>query len=491
MKTGSKCLLSILLLTAMTASIACGEQPSDSPDTGDTSAGIESESDTAVSSADEIPSLNFDGYTVRIGTPDNTHYNGDLCVAEQNGEVYNDALFDREHSIEERFNIEIEETVYGNGQAGVLRDTVIKEVAAGDCTYDFVMMTDRYALQLALQGTICDINEVPYIDVDKPYWTRQINDSLSVGGKLYFLFGDISTTALDFTHLIAFNSRIIDEYSLENPYDLVRSGSWTFDRFCSMAKVVANDINGDGVQDPTDMYGFISPPKQVLPNFWIAAGEESIKKDSDGYLYFSIPGDTHFADVFDRIYEIVWDSDIWFENKNDSNVYYETIKQFQEGYALFASHTLYSVGQLRDMKDDFGVLPYPKWDESQDDYYSRVEGGAQVCVVPVTNDKRDIAGAVIEAMSSYSYNYVIPAYYEITIKNKYTRDDDSAEMFDLIVHNRTYDLGDTLWCDLIRDGIFRSMFANNDRTLASTMEAKRVSINAEIEKVNDFFKALG
>lgn len=142
------------------------------------------------------------------------------------------------------------------------------------------------------------------------------------------------------------------------------------------------------------------------------------------------------------------------------------------------------------MKDDFGVLPYPKWDDNQDTYYSRVEGGAQVCIVPITNDKTDIAGAVIESMCSYSYNNVIPAYYEITIKNKYTRDDDSAEMFDLIIENRTYDLGDTFWCELIRDGIFSSMFINDDRTLASTMESKRVPIETEINNVNKFFKDL-
>ena len=79
----------------------------------------------------------------------------------------------------------------------------------------------------------------------------------------------------------------------------------------------------------------------------------------------------------------------------------------------------------------------------------------------------------------------------MTIKAKYSRDDDSAEMFDLILKNRTYDLGDTFWCEQIRDGIFAQMFKKNDRTLMSTMESKRASLEAQLEKVNSFFRELG
>ena len=484
-------LLAALLTLSISISIsACGD--SSDPDVVADDVTTSTAADTTVDDgSDSIPALDFDGAEILIGTPDNTHYNGDLTTDEQNGEVFNDALWSREQNIEERFNVNIEEEIFPNGTSNVLRDNIIKEVAAGDCTYDFCMMTDRYALQLALQNTIYDMNEIPYVDTEKPYWTRQINDAMRVGGRLYFLFGDISMTALDYTHLIAFNSRLISDYSLENPYDLVRSGEWTYDKFADMAKAVTSDLNGNSIQDEDDMYGFVSAPKQILPCFWIAAGEQSIKKDDDGYPYFSIPADTRFADVFDRIYELIWDTNIWYVNTNDSNTYYEDLRQFQEGHSLFAAHTLYTVGQLRDMVDDFGVLPYPKWDESQPDYYSRVEGGAQVCIVPITNADTEVAGAVIEAMCSYSYQNVIPAYYEMTIKAKYSRDDDSAEMFDLILANRTYDLGDTFWCEQIRDGIFAQMFKKNDRTLMSTMESKRAAIEAELEKVNSFFRELG
>ena len=50
------------------------------------------------------------------------------------------------------------------------------------------------------------------------------------------------------------------------------------------------------------------------------------------------------------------------------------------------------------------------------------------------NDK-NMSAAVIEAMASSSYNNVTPSYYELALKQRYSRDAESSQMVDLITSN--------------------------------------------------------
>ena len=101
-----------------------------------------------------------------------------------------------------------------------------------------------------------------------------------------------------------------------------------------------------------------------------------------------------------------------------------------------------------------------------------------------------MTGAVLEALSYESRQTVIPAYYEIALKGKYARDPESVEMLDLIFAGRIYDLGDTYWCTILRDGIFQDMFKKNNRDYASIVAGVKPQIESEIEKTVDAFAAL-
>ena len=84
------------------------------------------------------------------------------------------------------------------------------------------------------------------------------------------------------------------------------------------------------------------------------------------------------------------------------------------------------------MEDEFGILPYPKLDELQEKYRTVVHDCASIGVMPVNCAHPDETGAVFEAMSSESWKYVVPAWYETALKIKYVRDNISAQMVDII-----------------------------------------------------------
>ena len=54
-----------------------------------------------------------------------------------------------------------------------------------------------------------------------------------------------------------------------------------------------------------------------------------------------------------------------------------------------------------------------------------------------------------------------------------------------IFSTRSYDLGDTWWCNELRDGLFKNMFAENNRNLASEIAAQEKIINKTLNKVVD------
>lgn len=133
------------------------------------------------------------------------------------------------------------------------------------------------------------------------------------------------------------------------------------------------------------------------------------------------------------------------------------------------------------MDTDFGIIPYPKFEESQDRYYSRV-CYYMPSVVPISCADPGFVGYALQALNFESYATVIPAYYDISLKGKVSRDNDSAEMLDVIFNSRVIDIGDSTLCNNIRDSFVYSMMRNNERNLMSQLESNRQKITDALSK---------
>ena len=89
--------------------------------------------------------------------------------------------------------------------------------------------------------------------------------------------------------------------------------------------------------------------------------------------------------------------------------YMRVIETFYEGRALFYDSTLNAAETLRDMNDDFGIVPTPKFDEAQSDYRSFVNGASSMVCVPATvtkTENREFVSIVIEGLASEAYRTV-------------------------------------------------------------------------------------
>lgn len=479
-------ILTFLLACLMAASVvSCGGttvEPTDGTTVGQNDE-TTTAPETVANDKDELPAKKFDGREFKVLAAESTAYKGYLDVDETNGDVLNDAIYDSNRAVEERFDVKIVQEVLG---AVAANETGAKIIMAGDHEYDILSFTDRNALQHAIDGLLLSYADMPYIDLTKDYWCQSINASMTIGGEQWLAYGDFNLSVYDYTFALAFNKKMLSELKLDDPYSLVDSGKWTFDAFNKMCIAAVSDVNGDSVMDENDRYGWSAISKQIPPTMWVAAGAQSIKKDKDDLPYFSMANDEKFANVYDKIVDLAWSNDAWY--KSDLNADITKDLMFSNGYSLFqtTSFGLLDTGYYREMTIDYGVLPHPKWDEAQESYYSRVEGG-RIFAIPVTTTDKEFTGIMLEALAASAHENVLPAYFEVALKTKYTRDDESSKMFDLIMDTRVYDLGDTFWCPQVRDGFMYQLFKSGSKDLASATASNKETVEG---KISDTIKAL-
>jgi len=431
------------------------------------------------SDTDDLPDTDMNGYIFRMYTRDVDWISGNMDVEEVNGDTVNDAVYTRNRIIEARFNMLFSEVTANN------TDAARATISAGDDAYDMISTRCVEAYQYAQRGLLYSVSHLQYVDLTKNYWYESLNDTLTVGNKRYFAVGASTPTLNDFTGCLLFNKDMFTDLGLEFPYELVSSGKWTFDRFRELAKMGIKDINGDGIMDENDSFGYVSDPRYVLPSFWVSSGNLSIKKDDSDIPYFAIPGNERFISAVQVIFEMMHDENIWHRTGEGKS----GIELFENNRSLFTYSTLFILEGLRSMETDFGILPHPKLNEQQDNYYAHVSF-ADIPTIPITNKNLDYTGIIIEALAGKSAEIVVPAYYEIMLKTKIARDEGSEAMLDIIFNNRVMDLGDTIYTDIIRDGVFNRMMINNDRDLISKLERMQENVDKALDRTIEAFEAL-
>ena len=389
----------------------------------------------------EFPDLDFTGRTFRISTS----YETTLMSEGLNGEIINDTVYARNLRVEERFGIGLD-FVLTESTDGNLKSVV----AAGQPDFDMVYgQGDRMWGQVPL-GYALDFCDLPYVDFTQGYWFPNLLERFSCYGRVFFAPSDIDPTNLGGTIVTFFNKRILAENDLESPYQMVYDNLWTLDNFLGMIRQVSKDLNGDGVMDENDQFGIGTHNSDSVGTFihlLFGTGMRITAPNEDGSLSFAMDGEKVQA-LIDRTSEVLKDSSVALDlpsyyRKIGMPDAWQDVELFENGHELFLLTTLNNMQTgFREMEDDFGVAPVPKYDSEQTEYYHRAQVLSNFFVVPATCGDLEKTGAVFTYMTWLSNQTVLPAYYEVTLKQKRTRDEDSPKMLDLIHNSINFDFGD-------------------------------------------------
>lgn len=483
--------LALFLTTLMLSQLlfSCAGNPAEEPaadttaaQTTETSAPAESETEEPPLS-DDIPEIDFGGEDFVFLTTDLPNLQHAITtVTESNGEVLNDTMYQRTMDTAQKYNIVFQDdiaTKSSNDAITMFRNSV----SAQDEAYDVAMLLERRAFAMVKESFFQDISALPHVDIAKPYWESDINDVINFTDELYIAYGSVVLSLYDMTHILLFNQKMLESLQLENPFDLVLEGTWTLDKMTEMGQAARQDTNGDGTWGAEDIYGVVGASNALPMNFITSSGARTLETQADGTVSVMLLENPRIEEVFTKVCDIFWDPGFWYTKSTNSNNYWLSETQFQTDQALFADHTFFSVSTLRDMESNFGIIPFPKFDAEQTDYYAMVEAGSRIMTVPVTNKNTEMTGAVLETLNFLTYRDVIPAYYEVTLKQKVSRDNVSSKMLDLIMDSIHYDLGATMLNDNVKDGIFTTLFKNNRRQYASYSTKMKPAIEKALADV--------
>jgi ABC-type glycerol-3-phosphate transport system substrate-binding protein len=428
---------------------------------------------------DNLPERDFDRYNFRIYMRDSGAANADLYAESEIGEPLNDAVYKRNKTIDERFNINIDFAYYPASEWNAV--SAQKSILAGDDSFDIAAVHGAAPFVLSQKNVLLDFFEnMPYINFEAPWWSDDIIKNLSAFGKLYCITGDISYASLDCTLCLLFNKDLFKELNIEYPYNDVINGTWTLDKFISIAKQGMRDIDGDGIFSPdADRYGFDILNDWAYPISVLYCGGDRVITIGEGGIPELTVYNERTVGIFDKFFNMINVPGAAYIRNGEMSM-------FRDGRSLFLSNVLSAIVEHRDMEDDIGILPNPKYDESTPKYYSNVDAGRNVFTVPVTATDTERTSIIVEALCAEGYRKVIPALYDVSLKTKHARDEESSVMIDYIKDGRVYDYG---YFNTSVAGDFgycgRNLLASNNANFTSFYEKNADKVQKNIDKLNN------
>ena len=401
--------------------------------------------------------------------------NVNLPAESENGDLINDGLFRRDRKIEEALNCSIEYVQISDGTAGTdaLRDSVL----AGDQDYNLCIATisGGRLSTLAAEGLLANLCDMPYLGMDQNWWSRLMYENCQINEKMYFTTGDISPVMYKSPYAVYINQMLLEKYSIDvDIFGLVREGNWTIDRLNEITKPYENDLNGDGTMHIN--YDFFGLVHQLEPNnssMMLAAVGIPLTSFDKGKLSLSLTTEK-VINAVEKLRDMT--VNLQYDNTNDVSRI-----AFQHDRAIAM---MYYVGYgLRNMESDYTVVPMPKYDENQANYYCEVNGWCDSFVGIPMNVDADFTGLVAEALARESYQTLRPVVVDLVLKAKGSRSEESVEMLDYIYNNTYVDLGYIYNFGGITDVMANVIF--NDAPLVSSVEAVSSSAKAAMDDLTN------
>ena len=500
MKTKAR-IISALLLAAMLvpSMIACGGDNSAS----DAQTTPAAEETTTVETEpthdengyllDEIPEeLDYDGREVNI-LKWNHYESVDFNVEEETGDILNDALYNRNRTTEERLNIKLNfPEVTGRDSGGALLNALQASIMSGLGAYDTVGCNSTRIANAAAAGQFLNLYNIEYLDFEKPWWSEKILHNSIIGDKVFFATGDITVSSLARIMGLFVNMDMFAEFNPDvDLLDLVLDGGWTLDKMIDMSKGVYSDLNANGAKDAADRYAYASDGFQLMAPF-TASGLKAIVQTDDGGL--TVSPDSYG----ERANSLVEKMTTYMHGGNDAFAV-QTVDDrtiFNEGRVMFFSYVMriLDTASVRDLEYELSFIPWPKYDDNQEDYIIPSSSTLSTFAVPLDVKDTSVSGAVLETLASEGYRQLTPALFEVSYKVKYNNDSTNrqAKIFDIMRENRQYDIVRLFMYQVSFDAVnkFGTTVLNNTgawtSTVAASVEANQKALDDLVAKMAEY-----
>jgi hypothetical protein len=452
------CLSLALLMLAAAALVSCsvGTEEDDEPlfpgetrDPGTAAAApLPTEEPADRDTVHDLPAdLDFEGASFRMAS--SGMWSCLVNYEDTKGEVLSDAQYDVKRYAEELLGVEVAEENILSATAG---GAAVTYALSGDTAIQVYNLLDRDAFSSMLKNIYYPYGSLKYIDLSKKYWYSDIADKLSVGDYQFMALGSVQLNSFRNVACLFMNQAVAEDYGLALPFDDVTAGTWTFDKLKAYQGTVRKDVDGDGEisEEDTNTFGSTEAMQNVV-NTLSAADVHFIGKGEDGSPALLAYGNEKLIDAMEYCRKLFFDpTDCpWHDSKSTSQ---NSIPMFVHDRELFMTAKIGDMAneRMREMESVYAVLPYPKWDEAQENYISRTFDSIYHMTFKTAPDP-DMVSAVLEAMNARAYEELIPALIETSLQYKYNNDPRNVANIRICFDTRCVEMSDFMTCSLFGD----------------------------------------
>jgi len=332
----------------------------------------------------------------------------------------------------------------------------------------------------------------------------------TLDGQLYTAVGDLSLYSKASAGCIFFNIELADEHyaslgGAEGIYQLVKDGKWTIDKFTEIVKDKWIDYDGDDKRSTGDLYGFGSSwDSSLVCNAFQFGMDVSITQKDENKIPRLSYNNAKNLEAFKKLYTLAHDCEGVYTNAQ----YYNDNSYFTN--AFINSKMIFHCGPLtesekfkNEMKDEYGILPMPKFDEAQEGYYTTADSSYLAFVILEGIEQfrcfnsdftRDyLAGAVLEKLNEESYKHVRPNLCEVVLKYRWLQSDRAEDHdlanLDLIIDGCRFDFGYIYsnLCGNISINISKMIRKDANNDFEATWSNIPLSVESKFNQLISFF----
>ena len=491
--------LALILVVSMFAACSTPEGPAGestpsktegnstpAPDASGNGGGGEEQPETNEFEAIGFPeSINLGGKVISVYHWATSQAEFNVTDEQLDGDPIADSVYKRNLYTEQLLNVELEfyDWEYkGNGLAELLEacDYIKNAMSDASSSVDIIANYARVAPTGAIHGICYDLTSLDHLDLSKEWWPQNLKNEISLFDSVMFLSGDVSTSLILMTYGMFYNKTLAEAYGIENIVQLVDDGEWTIDKLIEVTKVGYEDIDTISGKSNGDQFA-------ITFDYWNAdalvqgCGFKLLENTTDGIRLATNFTTQTFGAFIEKLGK-------WCATDNvldDSSYSGAPTNAFLENRSIFHINALSNGFRLQETDVDYGIVPIPKMNKEQQNYITTPANSYSMYSIGRESKNAEDAGAVLQTLGYYGLNYTTPAVFEVTVQGKFSKDEDTMRLLNILKNGVQFDLG-LLYprqvngiCDIPTMAI-----KNNDEWSVKVDAREQQLLNMMVERLN-------
>ncbi len=367
---------------------------------------LSAEREAARAALSAVPTVDFEGMSFIITSNSEKRLFGDGEEQTVLSKEKNNSL----REISERLNVNI---ISAEDSTDIIIKS-LKDTQNAETVYTHLLLTKQGSVgTLVYEGLIGNIDTLPFVDTQKPYYNADFCESTKTPSGLYSLYGEI-LSEYDTMTVTFYNEALAEKLGAGDIYELVGEGQWSYDKMNELSLSASALSSGE-----LKLYGTLSSDKSgLISSAYTSVGAKSVSLNGSS---LSVNDNNDVLDAVSGKIHALLTSDSYCEGEGEVGAR----ELFVSGRGLFYTAPLGYVKEIYNMADVWGVLPLPT--ASGDGHV--LSHGKNTSVLSYPKNATDLGevGALVESIFASGYKITDAAYAD-TFFHQYARSERAVDM---------------------------------------------------------------